>query len=193
MAAVYYRVATGSDAAPTLNAVSNGIIAVHLEEWSGGDGTPSGQIFPPVSGTTSPLTGTLNTVDDAAGQLLVMVGADRRSAARATVNTWTSNHGTPTLRASNNGVSSADHYSHATLVTNSNSGADTATVTLSITTSITGLIVAAASFRLAAPPATQTATLGLLDAAPGVFAPNITAVVTANPPYVQPYPPLLAQ
>lgn len=168
-ASVYHRIATGGDAAPTFLGVTGGILAVHLEEWSGNDTTSNvrwanGNTF----GTTSPVTATISLADTAVGQLVVMAGADFRSAARAPNDTWTSNHGTPTLRASNNGVSSTDHYSHATLVANSNSGADTAIMTASVTTSITGLAAAASSYLLA--PA-----------------------AAASVPYSSPYPQVLPQ
>lgn len=154
------KIAVGGDAAPTVAADTTGVISAHLEEWSGGEATNTrDQSHTTASGTTSPITATFNAADAAAGELVAMAAADFRSAARAPNDTWTSNHGTPTLRASNNGVSSTNHYSHATLITNSNSGADTAVLTASVTTSITGLSIAAVSFKLA-PTATPVSGTG---------------------------------
>jgi hypothetical protein len=154
-AAIYYRVATGGDTAPTIPAVTGAVIAAHLEEWSGGATTVPNDRVGATNGTTSPITATMaGGADAASGELVAMAGADFRSVARASNDTWTSNNGTPVLRASNNGVSSVNHYSHATLVTTGNASADTAVMTLSITSSITGLAVAAASFKLG--PAVST-------------------------------------
>jgi hypothetical protein len=148
------KIATGGDTAPTINAITGGVIAAHLEEWSGGTATVDG-----APGTSTAIASPITAVtagESAAGTLVVMVGADLRSTARATANTWTSNHGTPVLRASNNGVSSVNHYSHATLVTASNVGGTSGIMTLSITTSITGLVVAAAAYQLAPPAVSGT-------------------------------------
>jgi hypothetical protein len=147
-AQIYWTIATGGDAAPTVAAVASSIAVAHLEEWSGAATVSTNDQAGTSSGaSTSPVTVTLGAADAAPAELVAMAGADKRSAARTTSDTWTSNHGTPTLRASNNGVNTTDHYSQATLITNSNSGADTAVMTLSITTSITGLAVAALSFE----------------------------------------------
>lgn len=154
---IFYKIAAGSDAAPTITGLAGFITAVHLEEWSGGEFSGGGSIPLDQTGnagsSSSPLTVILNNANLLSGELVAMVGADRRSVARASNDTWTSNHGTPTLQASNNGVSSVDHYSHATLISNSNSGADNVSMTLSITTSITSLLGLAASFQVIPPPA----------------------------------------
>jgi len=160
---IFFKIAAGSDAAPTITGLAGFITAAHLEEWSGGEFSGGGNI--PLdqtaqgSSTSSPNTTTFANADLLSGELVAMVGADRRSVARASNDTWTSNHGTPTLRASNNGVSSVDHYSHATLVSNSNSGGHTAIMTLSITTSITSTLVVAASFQVV-PPAADNPPVG---------------------------------
>jgi len=149
-ATVYYKVAAGSDAAPTIAAITSGVIAAQLSEYSGADPSAPLDEFGTQTGTSSPITETLPGVDQATGELLIAAGSDRRSVSRATNDTWTSNSGTPTLAGSNNGTSSKNHYSFAALVgTNQNAVADTAVMTLSITTSITGLAVAAATFRQA--------------------------------------------
>lgn len=189
-ATVFFKVAAGSDAAPTIAAITSGLIAAHLEEWSGNATSNPIDETGTNTGTTSPRTATLFAADEATAALVAMAGADRRSVARTPNDTWTSNHGTPTLRASNNAVSSLDHYSHATLVTNSNSGADTAIMTLSVTTSITGLAVAAISFRLLS---TQTITLALLDASAALYEPTITAIELPLPVPPRLYPQILAQ
>lgn len=154
-ATIFYKIAAGSDAAPTVGAVASVVWAAHLEEWSGGSGAQDRSSSN--AGTTSPLTATNVANNGDVNELVAMCGADFRSVARASNDTWTSNHGTPTLRASNNGTSSVNHYSHATLISNDASTGDTGTMTLSITTSITGLAVAICSFSLAAAASHESA------------------------------------
>jgi hypothetical protein len=152
-AAIYYKIATGADAAPTFGAITGGLIAAQLAEFSGNSSTPLDKQGS-ANGSSSPITATCSAADTTSGELLLMCIADRRSTARANNNTWTSNNGTVTQAGSNNGVSSADHYSFGYIVgTTSNASADTAVCTISVTTSIVGLAVASASFLLAPPPA----------------------------------------
>lgn len=149
-ATVYYKVAAGGDAAPTINAITSGVIAALCQEYRGADLTPADQSGTAV-GTTSPITATAGGADAAVGDLLIATGADFRSVARSPNDTWSSNHVTaPTNTGSNNGVSSVNHYSFCYGLTNSNSGADTAVMTISTTTSLTGAAVAFATFKAAA-------------------------------------------
>jgi hypothetical protein len=144
---IYYKIAAGTDTAPTIAALTSGLIAAQLAEFSGNNATPLDQI----GGTTSPsspITATLGGADTTSTELIIMAGADFRSAARTPNDTWTSNHATITQAGSNNGVSSANHYSFGySLATTSNSGADTAIMTCSVTTSLTGLAIAACTFK----------------------------------------------
>jgi hypothetical protein len=156
---IFYKIAAGGDAAPTISAIAGGVISAHLEEWSGNAPSPVRDRNIGAASTTSPVTATMAGADAAAGELVAMAGADFRSVARTPADTWTSNNGTPVLRASNNGVSSVHHYSHATLVTTSNSAADTAVMTTSLTTSLTGMWVGAVSF-LAVPTLTPVSGTG---------------------------------
>jgi len=148
--AIYYKIAAGGDAAPTVNGVASGVIAAQLAEYSGqvtsGDVRESGGSS--TQSTTSPVTANNTAVDAGSKNLLLMVAADKRSTARASNDTWTSNRGTPTLTGSNNGVSSTEHYSFADILsTDSNNNVDTSTLTLSITTNITGIMILMIPFR----------------------------------------------
>jgi hypothetical protein len=150
---IFYKIAAGADAAPTIAAITSGIIAAQLAEFSGN--ATSSPIDQNSSGgsTSSPVTVNLVTPDVASGELLVMAGADFRSAARTPTDSLTSNNATITAAGNNNGVSSANHYSFGySLATTSNASGDTAVMTCSVTTSITGLAISAASFKLAPPP-----------------------------------------
>lgn len=156
-ATIYYKIAAGADTAPTIAAITSGLIAAQLAEFSGNSATPSDKVGSSVA--PPPGTATFGAADTASGELLIVVGADTRSVARATNDTWTSNHATVTQAGNNNGTSSLNHYSFGyALATTSNSGANTVTLTASITTSVTGFAIAAATFKLGAQVFTQNFT-----------------------------------
>lgn len=149
-ATVYYKVAAGTDSAPTVAAITSGVIAAQLAEFSGAASTTPLDQSGVNSGTTSPITATYAGADAASGELLVSAGADFRSVARTPSDTHTSNHVTTMTGGtgySNNGTSSVNHYSNAWGLTNSNSGANTAVLTISTTTSLTGAAVASCTFK----------------------------------------------
>jgi hypothetical protein len=149
-ASIFYKIAAGADAAPTIGAITSGVIAAQLAEFSGNAAAPDAALITAgASGTSSPITATLSAADTTSGELLLMSGGDFRSAARTPNDTWTSNHGTIIQAGNNNAASSANHYSFGYCFTTSNSGADTAIMTASVTTSITGLVVYAQTFMLA--------------------------------------------
>jgi hypothetical protein len=144
---IFYKTATGGDAQPTITGISTAVIAAQLSEYSGviaslidRSGTSTG--------TTSPNTATAGGANAATGELIIMCGSDRRSVARASNDTWTSNDGTVTLAGSNNGTSSQNHYSFGAIVGSTATTAQTSILTLSITTSITGIANVNASFKL---------------------------------------------
>src|SRR4029453_13736617 len=150
-AAMYFKIATGADTAPTIAAITNVTLAAQLAEFSGNATTSPKDKQGGNTGAASPVTATFSSADTSAGELLVICSADARSAARTPTDTLTSNNATITQAGNNNGVSSANHYSFGySLATTSNASADTAVVTASVTTSLTGLCVNAATFKLAA-------------------------------------------
>ena len=159
-ATIYYKIAAGSDTAPTIAAVVGGVIAYQLAEFSGNATTSPLDQTGSATGTSSPITATQGAVDTAVGELLLTCGSDFRSTGRAPNDTWTSNNATITQAGSNNGTTSTTHYSFGySLATTSKASADTAVMTLSVTTNITGLAVASATFKLASPQSlTRTTT-----------------------------------
>jgi hypothetical protein len=149
---IFYKIAAGADAAPTIPLIGAGVISAQLAEFSGNSATPLDKTGS-ATATSSPITATFGSADTASGELIVMAGGDTRSLARSPNDTWTSNHATVTQAGSNNGVSSTDHYSFGyALATTSNAGANTAVMTCSVTTSLTGLSIATATFLLPPPP-----------------------------------------
>lgn len=148
-ATIFYKVAAGGDAAP--NIISGNSIVGQLAEFSGNATSSPLDKTGINKGSSSPITATFGAADTASAELIVMCGCDFRSAARTPSDTWTSNHATITQAGNNNGVSTTGHYSFGySLATTSNSGADTAVMTLSVTTSLTELTICAATFLLAA-------------------------------------------
>jgi hypothetical protein len=150
-AVIFYLIATGGDAAPTIfGDLGNSYTAAQLAEFSGNATSSPLDQTGSATGTTSPITATNGAADAATGELLIMTGADRRSLVQSPNDTWTSNNGTVTAAGNNNGSSAADHYSMGYILgTTANASADTSVMTLSNTTNLTGLAVAAASFKLA--------------------------------------------
>jgi hypothetical protein len=150
-ATIYYRIATGGDAGPIIS--STIATFAQLAEFSGNATSSPLDQSGSAAGTSSPLTATNSAIDTASAELIVMAGVDFRSTARSPNDTWTSNNATIVQAGNNNAVSSTNHYSFGySLATTSNAAADTAIMTCSVTTSITGLAIVAATFRLLPPP-----------------------------------------
>lgn len=174
--ALFHKIAAGGDAAPTIAAITSGVIAAQLSEYSGSDPAPQNDFGNSV-GTSSPRTATLTggTGDTSPGDLIIMLGADFRSAARTPSDTWTSNNGTPVLAGSNNGVSSAHHYSFGAIVNATGIEPTNSTVimTCSTTTSVTGLAVGGMTFKQFTGPSLQTVDLGLISVTAAVYAPTV--------------------
>lgn len=149
-ASIFWVVAVdNTDAAPTVQAIASTVLSGQTIEFAGNPASSANDKTGTGTGTTSPVTATFGSASTTSGELWVAAGADFRSTARLPNDTWTSNHGSPTLAGSNNGISSVNHYSFAYLLsTTSNSGADTAVMTISTTTSLTGAAVAAMTFLL---------------------------------------------
>lgn len=162
-ATVYYRIATGADATPTVAAITSGVIAAQLAEFSGNHASPFDQSGS-ATGISSPVTATFGAADVETGALVVACGADFRSVARTPNDTWTGTNWTATAAGNNNGTSSVNHYSNAySLATTGSASADTAVMTASVTTSLTGLAVAAVSFVAASTTKTRLFFQQLLD------------------------------
>lgn len=148
---IFGRAATGSDAAPTIanpTPAGSGVLAVQFAEFSG---VISGQPDQTGSqtGTGSPITATFAGASAATSELWMAAYAARYTTNRSMTQTMTSNHVTTVTNAGNNsGVSSADHYHFGYGTTNSISGADTAVMTLSATTSLTTDVIVGATFKL---------------------------------------------
>jgi hypothetical protein len=177
-ATIYWMAAAGGDTAPTINAITSGVITGQLAEFSG---VNVAAIDQSAAGTasSSPVTITFGGADAGSGELILFVTADYRSTARSPNDTWTSNHVTSVTQAgSNNGTSSKDHYSFAYGLTNSNSGADTGVAAFSVTTTLSGAALSAVTFKVGTPTSSlpTAGSLTMTGATPTVAVTNNVSV-----------------
>lgn len=151
---LFYKVATGTESSVTISGVTSVVWTGQWAEYSGGDPVVPLSESGTATGTTSTITATFGAPDDYGADLVVAAGADRRSAAVSTTDTWSgTNWPTSVIGGSNNATSSQDHFSFAYgLGTRDQTVANTTVMSLSSTTSLTGAAVASATFALA--PAT---------------------------------------
>ena len=151
-ATIFYRIAAGSDAAPTFT-VSSGWCSCQLAEFSGNMGTTPLDQTGTASGTTSPLTATFGGVDTLAGELLLHCTSEYYSSAGTKTLTLSSNRTTYVAAGTNAGTSSRYHYAFGYVAgTDSKGSADTAVLTYT-TTNITGAVDIGCTLQLMTVPA----------------------------------------
>lgn len=148
---VYYKIAAGSDAAPTIAAITSGVIAAQLAEFSGNTITSPLDQSGSAAGTTSPQTATAGAKSKTGTELIVSAaGAFYSAAATKTFSETYNNGGSPT-RTQNSGTSTANHYDFAYGTGTGNASSQNHAFTYT-TTSITGEANAVATFLVAAVP-----------------------------------------
>ena len=142
----FYKVAAGADAAPTVVAITSGIINARLSEYSGADPTSPFVSSGANSGITSPLVATNGAADPATGSLMVSTVAHLKSSAGAiTTQTDTYTNGTA-IQTSNKATSTVSHYDFCYATTTAFASADSDSLAYTTTTT-TGVAVALASFK----------------------------------------------
>jgi hypothetical protein len=149
--AIFYKIATGADAAPTVAAITSGVISAQLSEYAGINQTTPLCATGTAAGTTSPIVVTNSRIDYSIGSLMVTAVAHLRSAGTLGSQTDTYTNAT-SVQTSNKATSTANHYdfSYAAATTaHASSDADSVAFT---TTGITGMCVALASFNPAVDP-----------------------------------------
>lgn len=143
---IFYKIATGGDAAPTIALVSGEVWIVRLAEFQGNaHTTPLDQIG--LASGSSPRTATLASTDAAAKELVVSAAAIIPTTSTTVTSSTAMNNGATATTISNDGSSTGTHYSFSYGITTGNAGADTSTVTS--TGTLSGIVVVAASFKLA--------------------------------------------
>lgn len=147
-AKVFFKVAAGADAVPTISGGGT-FCAALLSEFSGNDTVSPEDKSGTVAGTTTPLTASGGTADTAAAELLIGVGYSNHSMAATNTTSNTFNNGaTATGNLNNDATSSAQHYRFSYGITTGNAAASTCAFAYT-TTNITGAVSAIASFKLA--------------------------------------------
>ncbi|HET6869154.1 MAG TPA: hypothetical protein VFH80_24800 [Solirubrobacteraceae bacterium] len=125
---LFYRVAAGGDAAPTVAAAPNTTWSAELGEFSGiATSGPLDETGGAGYGN-SPLLATAAATDAAPGELVVYAGGATASPAEAYTLSMSLNNGAAAHDTTNTGVS-ADHYLTGYGVTTGNSSADSASMT----------------------------------------------------------------
>jgi hypothetical protein len=143
----FVKIATGSDTAPTLAAITSGYIQAQLAEFTDDIISVTPDRTGVNSGTTTPIVATTAGVDVAVGDLVLVVGAAYYSAAATKTLTHTVTGGATTITSTNNnGTSLARHYNFGYGWTTSKAAADSDSFAQT-TTSITGGAVGIASLK----------------------------------------------
>jgi hypothetical protein len=148
-ATVYWRIATGGDAAPSIAAAASTAWGAQLGEFSGNTAASPVDQTANAAGTTSPLSANAAASDVAVGELLVAAAAMWYSSAATKTTAHTLSTVGSTNSNSNDGIATTWHWNFAWATTTSNSGADQDSFAYTIT-KITGTAVVLASFKLAA-------------------------------------------
>lgn len=151
-ASLFYKIAAGSDAAPTVAGVSGLVLSARLAEFSGGATSSPVDQTGVATGNTSTQVATAGGADAASGELVVYCAAERYTVAATKTNSVALNNGATATDTNNNGTSTQNHYNLGYGITTGNSSADAATLTFT-TTQISEISLVVVSFKLAGPPA----------------------------------------
>ena len=144
--AIFYKIAAGSDAAPTIAAISSAYISAQLAEFSGGSHSSPLDKVGSASGTSSPRVETASATDtNSFGELIITANTIYYSAAATKTLTDTINNATK-VTTNNAETSTRWHYDFTYGYATTNSTADSDSFAFT-TTSITGQAGAIASFK----------------------------------------------
>src|SRR5207253_1251782 len=103
-ATLFYKVAAGADAAPTIAAATSTVWMVQLGEFTGNAVVPLDQSGS-AAGTTTPQVATCAAADATSGELFVSVGAARYTTTVTGTLTDTYNNGATATSTNNNATS----------------------------------------------------------------------------------------
>lgn len=156
---IFYKVAAGIDAAPTIAAITSGVIVAWLGELSGGATVSPVDQTASAAGTTTPQTATCSSPDQQADELVIACGVARYTVAGVkTLSQGFNNSITGVQSAQNNSTSTTNHYNFAYGTTTANASSDQVSLSFT-TTNIGGAAQAVASFKLASSGVTGQASL----------------------------------
>src|SRR3954470_17999843 len=146
-ASIFYKVAAGADAAPTVALVAGAIHNARLSEFSGGVAvTPLDQTAG-VAGTATPLVATAAAADVGVGDLVIGCGGAINSAARTNTMTHTINNAAGDVETTNGATSTVSHYDFTYGFTTTKATANSDSFAF-LTTQLTGAVIALASFKI---------------------------------------------
>ena len=146
---IFYKIAAGGDAAPTLGGLTGSVLSGQLAEFSGNLATSPLDQTGSNAASSNPITADTGVVDTQVGELLLFGGTASLSPTGVSSLSFTSNNASSiTAAGSNNGVSTTPHWAFAyALATTSNSVSTTVTETAA-GGSITGMNVCGATFLI---------------------------------------------
>ena len=175
---IFYKIAAGSDAAPTVAGISSDVLSCRLAEFSGNATTSPVDQTGSATATSTPQTPTCGAVDAAAGELVLVTGNARYSLAATKTLSNTLNNGATSNNANNNSTSTVSHYDMCWGITTGNSAADASTFAFT-SNRISAVAVVIASFKLAASPVTVVP--GVLNVVTSEFAPTVKTPIVVKP------------
>ena len=145
--AIFYKIATGGDGVPIFGAISNGIIAARVAEYSGGSASSAlDRTGFNITGKTSPKIASAVASDaNTSGELIVTSSAIYYSAAATKTLTDTINNATK-ITVSNSGTSTRSHYDFSYGISTKNTTAISNSFSFT-TTNVTGASTIIASFK----------------------------------------------
>lgn len=153
--AVYYKIAAGGDAAPTIAASTSAVTSAQLYEFTGNASAPLDQVgstgevaVPPAT----PQVATAAAADAAPTDLIIAVaGITKAKVGSLLTDVHTINHVTTPTVTRNNTASVVAHYDFAYGISNSNTGANSTSYAFA-TPDVTGVSVCIASFKAPSSP-----------------------------------------
>ena len=146
---IFYKIAAGADAAPTVPGRSGAVLSGQLAEFSGNTATPLDQSGVNTAAAVS-VVATFGAADAHTGELVCCGGwADYSASPTANITLTSNNISSMVAAGSNNGTATTPHWAFGYgFPTTSNAAATTVTSTSSVSSGITGIGAAGASFTL---------------------------------------------
>lgn len=149
-ASIYYTIAQGADAAPTVAAVTNVVLSCQLAEFSGGLWASPLDKTATAAGTTSAQVATAAGADIRSDSLLIACAGTYYSSGNTKTTNHTFNNGAASNKTSNDATSTQQHYNFTWGITNTKASASRTSYAFT-TTFVTGTAVALASFTVNLP------------------------------------------
>ena len=172
---LFYKIATGSDAAPTIAGVAAVNMQGQLAEFAGNAGASPVDQANGAASLTSPIVVSTAAVDVAPGELMIFAAGVHYSTSQVDTLTVTLNNGAVANETTNNALSAGNHLDFGWGITTANAAADSTSFAFP-TTNISGAAPALlTSFKLSGPLLTAPALISPVAAAQAQAAAPVTA------------------